>query len=68
MTKARITVTHTFEFEMNPDNYPGCNSDLERLGVDIEGYSQVDALMEAIATGSGLVHTNVTGELIREPV
>jgi hypothetical protein len=66
MAKARITIQHTFEFEMNPENYPGCNSDLERLGLDIESYSQPDVAVEAIMTGSGLVNTSVTGELIRE--
>jgi hypothetical protein len=66
MAKARITVSHTFEFDMNPENYDNCKSDLERLQLDINGFSQPGQAIEAIMTGSSLVNTSVTGELIRE--
>lgn len=67
MAKARITISHTLEFDINPDNYPeDCKSDLERLAVDIQNYGNPDVAVEAILTGCGVTHTSVTGELVKE--
>lgn len=33
-TKFKITFTVTVEYEVNPENYPGCTTDEQRLAVD----------------------------------
>jgi hypothetical protein len=64
MARARITIQHTLEYEINPDNYPDCNSDLERLTLDINNYSRPDVAVEAILMGNSAIA--VTGELVKE--
>lgn len=34
--KARITYTAWIEVELNPDNYPDCSTDEERLSLNLE--------------------------------
>lgn len=36
ITKNRITFTVTVEYVVNPDNYPGYNTDEERLALDVK--------------------------------
>jgi hypothetical protein len=66
MTKARITCTYVFEFEMDPDNYPGCNSDMERLAMDIDNFSAVDIAVESITLGADQIRESITGELVKD--
>ena len=34
--RIRITFTVTVEYTANPENYPGCSTDEERLAVDLK--------------------------------
>ncbi len=36
ITKHRITFTVTVEYKVNPENYPGCTTDEERLAADLK--------------------------------
>lgn len=37
MSKVRVSVTFVKEYELNPEYYPGSETDHERLMIDIEG-------------------------------
>lgn len=55
MKKHRITIT--VEFEIDPENYPGYNTDEERLACDLEAFAEGDVSyldFHAIVTGETL--------------
>jgi hypothetical protein len=35
MSKIRITFNVVVEYEVQPENYPGCTTDAERLAIDL---------------------------------
>lgn len=63
--KARITYTAWIEVELNPDNYPNCNSDEERLNQDLQQMQEdPDAFLEVHSTQDAS-QFKVTGVLIK---
>ena len=62
MTKARLTVTYVYEYEINPDYYEDCNTDEERMNLDIKGYVQEPTLLDMKEAKS----FEIKGELIEE--
>lgn len=55
MKKHRITIT--VEFEIDPENYPGHNTDEERLACDLEAFAEGEVSyleFDTIVTGETL--------------
>ena len=60
ITKNRITFTMTVEYVVNPDNYPGCNTDEERLALDVKNTEDNPFLM----LGDD-AEWNIVGEVVK---
>ncbi len=60
ITKNRITFTVTVEYVVNPDNYPGCNTDEERLALDVKNAEDDPFLM----LGDD-AEWNIVGEVVK---
>ena len=61
--KHRITVTHTFEFDVNPESYVGALTAEDRMKVDRENFQDPWVVAE-VADSPCHIKTDVTVELV----
>ena len=60
-TRFKITFTVTIDYEVNPENYPGCSTDEERLALDLKNAEDDPFMM--IANDADW---KLTGEIVKE--
>lgn len=60
-TRFKITFTVAIDYEVNPENYPGCDTDEERLAIDLKN-AEDDPFMMITNDADW----KVTGEIVKE--
>ena len=60
-TRFKITFTITIDYEVNPESYPGCDTDEERLAIDLKS-AEDDPFMMITNDADW----KVTGEIVKE--
>lgn len=59
--KRRARITITWDYEIDPKHYPGCESDEDRLNLDVETYSSnIDHVIETLGTS----YFDISGEFL----